>query len=239
MGGGLNHPLMPSSTPITLLLQSSAPVGGWMERLRREGYNCAGPHHPAEALVALRAVSPIVVLITCADGDGPCLHLIREVRRNFFGPIIAVSARARPNAEIDCLEAGACDYLVEPLDADELVARIRSRIRRHDRDLTARKAIKSRGLNIDFDAQHVMFMEHTIDLTRTEYKILALLAESEGRPIPYAIFFRELWGENNAHAIQYLRISILNIRKKILAAGIKECQIVTRPKYGYALDIDK
>jgi DNA-binding response OmpR family regulator len=159
-----------------------------------------------------------VVDINLPDGSG--LNLIREVKKvSPDAGIIVVSARNSVDNKVEGLALGADDYLTKPFDMAELVARIKSLIRR--RNFSGNPTITFGSLSIDPVARELTANGQKVDLTRTEFQILLFFASSTGRVISRDSLAEHIWGDHMdlADSYDFIYSHIKNLRKKITATG--------------------
>jgi len=136
-------------------------------------------------------------------------------------PIIMLTAVGSDKDVVKGLNMGADDYVVKPVTAEELIARIRALLRRVNR---ANGASASNGhgkilsvdyLIIDFDKHEVTVDGERIDLSPTEFKLLSVMARNKGRMLPHEYLLNEVWGPEYIGDIDYLRLYISYLRRKI------------------------
>ena len=138
----------------------------------------------------------IVLDLGLPDRDG--LDLIQKVRESDTVPIIVLSARSNERDKVEALDLGANDYITKPFGTEELLARIRAVLRSHRH---SEKEESSPGgkfhlqdLLIDYDTRQVFVGKEEIDLTQTEYNIMAFLSVHAGKVLTYAAIIRAVWG---------------------------------------------
>jgi two-component system KDP operon response regulator KdpE len=134
-------------------------------------------------------------------------------------PIIMLTALSAEDEVIKGLNLGADDYLVKPVTADELAARIRALLRRVARtnvDGGRREPILTQdNLMIDLNKYEVTLDGERVDLSPTEFKLLAVLAKYKGRVLPHEFLLTEVWGPEYVGEIDYLRLYISYLRRKL------------------------
>lgn len=152
------------------------------------------------------------------DADG--MQLLSFVRNTSLTPVIVLSARADEADKIAALDAGANDYITKPFSAGELLARVRVALR-NTRHSTEKGHLPGgrftlRDLEMDYDARQVFIKGEEVHLTQTEYNILALLSENQGKMMTYAAIIKAIWGGYAQEgSIKKLQVNMANIRKKL------------------------
>ena len=182
---------------------------------------------------------PDLVILDLGLPDADGMTFLKEIRRESLIPVIVVSARSEDKDKVDALDNGANDYVTKPFSSEELVARVRSAIRnsRHSSDVGRLPGGKfeSDGLIIDYDARRVFINDTEINLTQTEYNIIALLSEYSGRVMTYAAIVKAIWGYNDMYSTKKLQVNMANIRKKFGAKPGQKNYIVNELGVGYRM----
>jgi two-component system response regulator MtrA len=186
-----------------------------------------------EALEVFKNNQPDVVLLDVmlpgADGVEVC-RAIREQSPRV--PIIFLSARGDTPDKIKGLEAGADDYLVKPMEHySELVARIKSQLRRNSRDLTGHLTLGD--LTIDLVEHTVMRASRSIALTRLEFDLLVALAKEPGRVFTRDELLREVWDYQHSADTRLVNVHVQRLRSKIEHDPDNPTLIVTVRGVGY------
>jgi two-component system KDP operon response regulator KdpE len=187
-----------------------------------------------EALEILRQQTvDLVILDLNMPGMGG-LEACRAMRAGWDVPIIVVSVREAERDKIEALDAGADDYITKPFSFDELLARIRAALRRTGFATdTAPRKISVPGLEIDFEERRVIAGGKAVRLTPTEFDILRYLAARANKPVPHRRLLQAIWGPEYGDQVEYLRVFINQLRKKIEPPGEKPVFITTDPRIGY------
>jgi two-component system KDP operon response regulator KdpE len=133
---------------------------------------------------------------------------------------------------VNALDHGAADYLTKPFRTAELLARIRSAIRRNQGPRADNKVVCG-DLEIDMAARTVLKNRDHLKLTSTEFNLLVLLAKNEGRVLTHQYILKEIWGIGAQTETQYLRVFIGTLRKKIESNPNKPAHIHTESGVGY------
>jgi two-component system KDP operon response regulator KdpE len=194
----------------------------------------------AEALTLARSHNPEVVLLDLGLPDGDGLAVARALREWCKAPIIVLSARGREADKIDALDAGADDYLTKPFGIGELLARLRSTLRRAALSGTTPSAVVDvdcvdGGVRIDMDKRVVTRDGVEVHLKPTEYSVLALLARNAGRVMTYGHILREVWGPGAVSHTHYVRVQMAELRKKLERDPAQPAFLLTEPGIGYRL----
>jgi two-component system KDP operon response regulator KdpE len=187
-----------------------------------------------EAIELLRRETVDLILLDMNMPGMGGLATCRAIRNGWDVPIIIVSVRESDRDKVDGLDAGADDYVTKPFSFDELMARIRAALRRSGfaTDTTPQK-ISTPGLEVDFANRTVLASGNPVRLTPTEFDILRYLVSQANRPVPHKRLLQAIWGPDFGDQIEYLRVFINQLRKKIEPAGDKPVFIATEPRIGY------
>lgn len=181
-------------------------------------------------LCAMNAPSLILLDIGLPDMSGHAV--LKELRSWYEKPIIILSVIESEDDIVRALDNGATDYLTKPFRTRELLARIRSCLRRSE--LSSSEPVYVHGnLHIDFSAHSIKKNDEPVKFTLKEYNILVLLVKNEGRVLTHQHILREVWGIGHQQETQYLRVFIAALRKKIEDDPNHPQFIVTESGIGY------
>ena len=150
------------------------------------------------------------------DGDG--VEFISHVRQSSHMPIIVVSARDGEMDKVEALDLGANDYVTKPFGNAELLARIRVALRSQHQggDSAGYDGVFClHDLQIDYDKRKVTMGEQEINLTQTEFNIVAFLSRYPGKVMTYATIIKAVWGYPDMGSTKKLQVNMANIRKKL------------------------
>jgi two-component system KDP operon response regulator KdpE len=187
-----------------------------------------------EALELLRQRPVDLVLLDLNMPGMGGLEACRAIRSGWDVPVIVVSVRDSDVDKVTALDAGADDYVSKPFSFDELLARIRAALRRSGFATdTAPKKVSVPGLEIDFDQRRVVANGQPVRLTPTEFDILRYLVSQVNKPVPHRRLLQAIWGPEYGDQIEYLRVFINQLRKKIEPSAGKPQFITTEPRIGY------
>jgi two-component system KDP operon response regulator KdpE len=154
------------------------------------------------------------------------------MREWYDRPVIILSVQYSETDVITALDNGANDYLVKPFRTGELLARVRSALRSAivgDNE----PVIRLNGLEIDLSARIVKKDNELLRLTATQYSLLALFGKNAGKVLTHQYLLREIWGNDYTDQLQYLRVFIAQLRKKIERDANYPEHIITESGVGY------
>lgn len=179
----------------------------------------------------------IVLDLGLPDRDG--MSLIQEVRKADTVPIIVLSARSNERDKVEALDLGANDYITKPFGTEELLARIRAVLRSHrhseENESTPGGKFRLQDLLIDYDTRQVFVGKDEIDLTQTEYNIMAYLSIHAGKVLTYAAIIRTVWGYSDYGSVKKLQVNMKNIRKKMGVTPGEKRYIINELGVGYRM----
>ena len=182
----------------------------------------------------------IVLDLGLPDRDG--LDLIQRVRESDTVPIIVLSARSNERDKVEALDLGANDYITKPFGTEELLARIRAVLRSHrhseEKESTPGGKFRLQDLLIDYDTRQVFVGKEEIDLTQTEYNIMAFLSVHAGKVLTYAAIIRAVWGYSDYGSVKKLQVNMKNIRKKMGVTPGEKRYIINELGVGYRMLAD-
>lgn len=199
-----------------------------------QGANVIDVQSGEEALELMRTRTVDLILLDLNMPGLGGFETCRAIRNGWDVPIIVVSVRDSDKDKVEALDAGADDFVTKPFSTDELMARIRAALRRTGFATdTTPKHISAPGLEIDFDLRKVVAHNGPVRLTPTEFDILRYLVSQANKPVPHRRILQAIWGPEYGDQIEYLRVFINQLRKKIEPPGSKPTFITTEPRIGY------
>ena len=188
--------------------------------LKREGYNIIKAYNGNEALKKLEEneIHLIILDIMMPEKDG--METLQEIRRNKTIPVILLSAKSEDYDKISGLDTGADDYITKPFNPLELIARVKSNVRRYVEfgnmsKEENKKVLKTGDLEIDDDTKKVTVDGKDIKLTATEYNILKFLLQNKGKVFSISQIYENVWNEESYGAENIIAVHIRHIREKI------------------------
>jgi two-component system KDP operon response regulator KdpE len=186
----------------------------------------------ARHMIATQAPDLVILDLGLPDRDGK--QVISAVRAFSTVPIIVLSARGEEAEKIEALDLGADDYVEKPFAIGELLARIRSALRKRSTVATP-DVIEVGPLRIDLARRLVNRNGAPVHLTPKEYDVLQQLAEHAGRVMTHKQLLTAVWGPAHTRDVQYLRVIIGQLRTKIEPDPDNPTLLINEPAVGYRL----
>jgi len=200
--------------------------------LTTQGYVITEAKTGEEALESLRKERPDLVLLDMNMPGMGGVETCREIRGACDAPVIMLTVRNAERDKVTALDAGADDYVVKPFGMEELLARIRSALRRYA-PADSLPSFVSKDLTIDFQARQVAVRGREVHLTPKEYEVLKHLVANRGKPLTHRRLLQAVWGPDYGEETESLRVVINQLRKKLEADPAHPKYIFTEPWVGY------
>jgi DNA-binding response OmpR family regulator len=225
-----------------LIVEDEEAIAAFVQTaLEREGFNTQWVGNGPLALSAIQASQPdLIVLDLMLPGmDG--LQVCQKVRqREYYIPIIMLTARADAVDKVVGLEVGADDYVTKPFNARELVARVRAILRLASRSAGQPPAERLRfdQLEIDLGARQVLLAGRLVDLTPKEFDLLAMLARNPGRVLGRETLLEQVWGYDFVGDSRTVDVHMQRLRQKIEDDPHEPRYLLTVRSIGYKFAAD-
>lgn len=208
-------------------------------KLRREGFDVALCGDGLDGLRTFHNERPdLVILDIIMPGGMDGLTVCRRIREVADTPVMMLSAQAITEEDIvQGLNAGADEYLTKPVRLNEFVARVRALLRRSQ--ITApemQQGYDDGYLSVDLHRRRVHVSGRKVDLTPTEFKLLAVLMENNGRVVQHRDLLEQVWGHEYVDDIYYPRVYISQLRRKIEPDAANPIYILTEHRIGYRFE---
>jgi two-component system, OmpR family, response regulator MprA len=217
-----------------LVIEDDVNIADFIKRgLLLKGFDIKVSFTGLQGLEMARSCKPDLVILDLILPDVDGIDVCRELRSWGDIGIIILTARHMVGDRVLGLEAGADDYLPKPFAFEELVARMRSVLRR--KNTTLGEIIRINDLEIDTQRRQVRRGERSIDLTNREYEILKILAENVSRPVRRETIFERIWGDEFESDADPVKVYITFLRRKLNAPGESDLIRALRG-YGYVLE---
>ena len=167
-------------------------------------------------LLKVEAEQPDLVLLDLIMPDMNGFETLKQLRLFSDVPVIILTVRDDELDKVRGLELGADDYIVKPFGHLELMARLRSVLRRAEGSVASQeKPLVLDDLRIDFNTHQVTLHGEPIPMTATEYRLLELLARNVGRVVTYQTLLNRVWGRYAVDSNDYLKVYIHRLRQKL------------------------
>ncbi|MFR1756775.1 response regulator transcription factor [Thomasclavelia spiroformis] len=172
-----------------------------------------------KALLSLSTHHYDIVLLDLGLPDKDGIEIIEQFRTFSMTPVIVISARSSDEDKIKALDAGADDYITKPFSVEELLARVRSTLRRSqylENQKGKEELIFINGdLKINYPSRTVFFQNEEIHLMPIEYNLLCLLAKNVGKVLTHQYILDKVWTNALESDLSSLRVYMTSLRKKI------------------------
>lgn len=207
--------------------------------LEAEGYSTEVCEDGLEGLDAVRREVPDLMLLDImlpkVDGKEVC----RAIRRDYDFPIIMISARSSELDKVVGLEMGADDYIAKPFSILELVARVRSALRRATGERRGKDEVLRGGdVTLDRARHEVKIADNTVELRPKEFSLLETLLANKGRVLDRDTLLQKVWGEDEYIDQGTIDVHIRRLREKIEEAPDKPRRVITVRGIGYKFGIE-
>jgi two-component system KDP operon response regulator KdpE len=203
--------------------------------LERADYDVVLAADAREAMRMLGIDKPDAVLLDLGLPDRDGLELIPLIKARSDAALIIVSAREATAEKVAALDLGADDYVTKPFDTDELLARLRTSLRRRVQASAESQVVKAWDVEIDLVNRLVRKGGEEVHLTPKEYAFLSELAKHPGRVFTHKQLLGAVWGAVFEQNIEYVRIVVRNLRQKLEDDPTSPRLIVNELGVGYRL----
>jgi two-component system KDP operon response regulator KdpE len=195
----------------------------------------AATAHDGLVQAAMHRPDLVILDLGLPDGDG--LDTLRQLREWADVPVIVLSVRNAEDDKIALLDAGADDYLTKPFSAGELIARIRVALR-HSVPAAKEGVFRDGPLEVDLTVRTVRVSGQPVKLTATEYDLLRMFVRHAGKVLTHRQILKEIWGATSGEEMQYLRVYVSQLRRKIETDPANPRLILTETGVGYRLHLN-
>lgn len=189
----------------------------------------------AEALGIFSSEEIDLIVLDIGLPDRSGLEVLEEIRKKSSVPVIILSVRESETDKVRAFDLGADDYMTKPFGMAELVARLKVALKHRYQTEGAQPVLRLGDLEIDLVNRHVKRNGEEINLSRTEYEILCLLAKHPGKVLTHDFILRNVRGADNSGDPQYLRVYVRALRNKLGDRGETNKIIRTEMGVGYRL----
>jgi two-component system KDP operon response regulator KdpE len=206
--------------------------------LSSQGYDIRVANDGETALEIMKDWTPELVITDLSMPQMDGSELCRRLRLSTKIPIIVLSVRGEERTKVQALDAGAADYVTKPFGIEELLARVRANLRRSPAEEQA-SLIEIGDFEIDLAAHRVTVRKSEVHLTPKEFDLLVYLARHPGKVVTHRALLSAIWGGQSAEQVEYLRVFVGQLRKKLEPDATSPRYILTEPWVGYRFEPGK
>jgi two-component system KDP operon response regulator KdpE len=189
-----------------------------------------------DALEKTSLEPPSLVLLDMNMPGMGGLETCRAIRASSDMPVIILSVRNTEKDKVAALDAGADDYVTKPFGMNELLARVRANLRRVPTGSEEDPVIEIGDFRIDIAARRVTVRRHEVRLTPKEFDLLSFMARRPGKVINHRTLLAAIWGGQSTEQVEYLRVFVGQLRKKLEPDAASPRYLVTEPWVGYRFE---
>ena len=198
-----------------------------------QGYEVVAARNGEETLERMRDEKlDLIILDMNMPGMGG-LETCRLIRSTSDVAVIMLTVRDAESDKVEALDAGADDYITKPFSSPELLARIRAALRRTPQLSSETQVVKFDDVEINFSLRRVSVGSREARLTPKEFELLQYLVAHPNVPIPHTKLLQSVWGPDYGDEVEYLRVFVNQLRKKIEKNPSTPKYLLTEPWVGY------
>lgn len=230
----------PGHRPTILAIEDDAAIRRLLKSaLDPEEYRLLEAETAQDGIDQITKKNPDVLLLDLGLPDQNGLSVVETVRGWSQIPIIILSGQGQEDVKVQCLEAGADDYVTKPFGVSELLARIRVALRRTALAPSSGEdpIFEAAQIRLDRANRKVWVHGEEVHLTPIEYKLLCVLVQYAGKVVTHRQLLSEVWGNEYSEDSQYLRVYIGYLRRKLEPNEDSEKLLINEPRVGYRLAV--
>jgi DNA-binding response OmpR family regulator len=196
-----------------LIVEDKKKIARFLEmELTHEGYEVAKAFDGIQGLALAEAGGYDLVLLDILLPGMSGMEVLRRLKRSSETPVILLTAKDTVSDKVTGLDAGADDYITKPFATEELLARIRTVLRKKSSQATV---LKTGGLRLDLKSHTAAYNNDPIDLTKREYDLLSALMKNKGTVLSRETLLSQIWGYDYAGETNVVDVVISHLRSKI------------------------
>ena len=203
--------------------------------LEGHGYSVLEATTAAAALRVAVAEQPDLVVLDLGLPDREGFDVLSALREWSQVPVFVLSVRSREGEKVRAFDLGADDYVVKPFGMAELLARIKAALRRRIEGECADPVFRVGGLEVDLGRRIVRVDNVEVRLSPKQYRLLQILVSHAGKVITHRQLLKDIWGAGHGDDIQYLRVFVRKLRRRIEADPARPRYLLTELGVGYRL----
>lgn len=224
--------------PHIAVIESDARMARYLRaNLEEQHYHVQVYHSGTQFLRQYDLEEPDLVLLATSLPDMQGIELLQRLREFSHVPVVILCDQDDEDARVHLFDLGADDLVSKPFSIKELLARLRVHRRRQSPPIESEPTtiFTSGDLTIDYAQHQVSMQGRSIQLSRTEYKLLSALAQNAGRVLTHEILLERVWGEEYNREVDFIWVYISRLRRKVEPDSRHPRYIVTVPDVGYKL----
>ncbi len=209
-------------------------------RLKSEGYQVSEAENIKEARLVLQNSQPDLIVLDIMLPDGSGLDFCRNLRGITAAPVLFATSLGEKSQIVQGLRAGADDYIVKPIDAEELVARVEALLRRSEYRQSSPIETPIRKLTLQPKERRAKWAGTDLLLSPKEYQILSVLCRNRNRFTTAEELYSEVWGMSAQEDVRTVKVHISGLRRKLRqAAGDSALELDYKKDRGYRLSAEE
>lgn len=226
-----------TAEPLVLAVDDEAGILRLIKlELTTQGFRVVTAEDGTSALKMAEEHRPDIVLLDIIMPDMTGLEVMRRLRERVNTPVILLTAKGSDSDKVRGLEMGADDYLAKPFSPEELSARVRAVLRRAVGSSGTENIVRAGDVEVDLNRRLVRRGGELVTLTRTEWMLLQHLAANAGKIMLNAELLSKVWGPEYRDDLQYLRVWVSRLRRKLEVEPSTPKLIKTFQGIGYMLN---
>ena len=198
-----------------------------------QGYEIVDARNGEEALETLRDGKLDLIILDMNMPGMSGVETCRTIRSTSDIVIIMLTVRDAESDKVEALDAGADDYMTKPFGSPELLARIRASLRRSPQTSSDLRVVRFDNVEINFDTRRIVAGSRESRLTPKEFDLLQYMVAHPNVPISHTKLLQSVWGPDYGDEVEYLRVFINQLRKKIEKNPSSPKYLLTEPWVGY------
>jgi two-component system KDP operon response regulator KdpE len=204
--------------------------------LTAQNFDVRTANEPEEGLRVFQEWQPDLVITDLMMPGMSGVEVCRAIRSSSSTPVLVLSVRDHERSKVEALDAGADDYVTKPFGIEELLARVRANLRRTRTEESELDPIEAGDFKIDPGARSVFVKGRAVHLTPKEFDLLVYLVRHAGRVVTHRALLAAVWGGDSTEQVEYLRVFVAQLRKKLEPSPNSPRYIVTDPWVGYRFE---
>ena len=202
-----------------------------------QDYEVVDARNGEEALEKMRDERLDLVILDMNMPRMNGLETCRIIRSSSDVAMIMLTVRDAESDKVEALDAGADDYMTKPFGSPELLARIRAALRRSPQLSSDLQVVRFDDVEINFNLRRVIVENREARLTPKEFELLQYMVAHPNVPIPHTKLLQSVWGPDYGDEVEYLRVFMNQLRKKIEKNPSNPKYLLTEPWVGYRLHL--